>query len=99
MEAQQLPDEKIVYIHAGTNVQFADYQRINSDYTCVMIIGSETLRARTPGQIVRIGTYKDKWNHQDIEEGIARAEQLWGVTVDLPPEKEGDDKDIYDYGV
>lgn len=89
-----------VYIHSGTVQQFNDYQKQNPHYNCVLILDSNTLRARTPGVIIRIGTHYDKWNAQEIEESIATHEQLWQhqlanntVAVD------DDDQKILDYGI
>jgi len=98
MGTQQSTPKEYVYVHAGTNVEFADYQKQHLEYHCVLIQSSETLRARTPGKIARTGTYRTKWNHQDIEEGIDRVEHKWGLKEELPPTKEGDEG-IYDYGI
>lgn len=96
MENQQSND--LVYVHAGTAVQFHRYQRENSGFDCHMIVDGYTLRGRALGKIVRVGTYIEKWNHQDIEESILRAEAEWNA-LDVPEITSEEDKDIMNYGV
>jgi len=88
-----------VYVHAGTYKQFTDYQQQNVDYQCNLLHDGTSIRGRTPGQIVRIGTFRDKWNDQEIEESIAIYEEEWNRQSNPSTQQEGDDNTIMDYGV
>ena len=62
----------VVYVHAGTFVQFQEYQRQNPEYNCIYLVDENTIRGRCAGKVVRIGNFRDKWNDQAIEESIQR---------------------------
>lgn len=99
MESQQ-SNKPILYVVAGTNPEFMRYSQDHQDFNCIMISDGESLRGRGPGKVVRIGTYDERWNIQDIEEQIERQEAIWNTENDHTPDLgEDDDKEIYDYGI
>ena len=97
MESQQLKGN--VYVHSGTFAEFIQYQKQNRDYNCVCIVDDTSLRGRSSGQVVRVGTYRDKWNHQAIEESIMMQEHIWSLEDAPSVESDDNNKDIMDYGV
>jgi hypothetical protein len=89
-----------IYVHCGTYDEFKDFERENSDYECIYITDGITLRGRYPGKVIRVGTYYNKWNDQEIEESIAIHEDLWKDHEKAESEEiSKDSKDMLGYGV
>jgi hypothetical protein len=87
-----------LYVHAGTLQQFQEYERQQVDgVECIQILDGETLRGRTQGLVVRIGTHYEKWNAQEIEESIAIHEDLWSKSSSSSPQD--DEQGNLDYGI
>ena len=81
-----------IYVVAGGNSEFLQYQKKHPKNICIHLYGGEVLRGRTPGKVIKIGTYSELWNIQDIEESIERETKEW-----TDPDLKKDMEDI-DYG-
>ena len=88
----------ILYIAAGTEKEFLDYQKEHLEEECYRIIDSNTLRGRQVGRIIRIGTYNDLWNIQEIEESIDTHEQLWNTQI-VTDQIDENDENLLSYGI
>lgn len=99
MESQQ--SNKPIYVNAGNASEFFQYKRENSDRIVYMIVDDTTLRGKQPGDIVRIGSYDDRWNHIAIEESIERERAIWDTyqVKQVIEDADGEKKDVYGYGV
>lgn len=70
---------KIIYVTSGDYQQFRNYvkERVQEGITFMYIEDEYFLRGRTPGDIVEVGTYRDRWDAHGIEESISVYRKLW----------------------
>lgn len=89
----------IVYVLAGTFHEYNEYLSSQADLErseYIYLVDSNTICEKPEGEIVRIGTYIDRWDFISLEESIEREQINW----EKKKEKSKDDLDPeLEYGI
>ncbi len=68
---------EFLYVLCNRMHEFREVQRMYSYMNCIYLHDGNSIRGRCRGDILRYGTYAEKWNYQEIEESIDIAERVW----------------------
>ncbi len=95
MESQGLKKINLhKFVFCRNYSEFLEYKSKFPENSCEYIVDSNTLRGRDLGEIIRFGSYEERWDYIAIEEEIERAEERWEKQLQ---EKRFEDKDL-EYG-